>query len=120
MTRAESDAVALRRILARIVGDSEDGKVYLAENAPSDLIRNILRALYGAAPRVDPAARETPIRRELHIVCDSLPGPNSCIFIEAEDDAGRSVNCGEWRTRADGLAELVITDLPIAAAKEPT
>lgn len=59
MTRAESDAVALRRILARIVGDSEDGKVYLAEDAPPDLIRNIHRTLYGATPRVDPAAKES-------------------------------------------------------------
>lgn len=36
MSRAEQDALALRRILARIIGHSEDGKVYLAEDAPPD------------------------------------------------------------------------------------
>ena len=115
-------AESLRAILTVIMGDGPNGKVYLAEDAPPMLIANIHRALELSAPTVEPwsdsAAKDPPTRRELHIVCDSLPGPESCIFIEAEDAAGRSVNCGTWRTRADGLAELVITELPIATTPD--
>ena len=46
--------------LTFIMGDNPDGRVYLAEDAPPDLIRSIHRALDRAVPRVDPAAEETP------------------------------------------------------------
>lgn len=47
---------------------------------------------------------------ELHLVFEDFPGPgNECVFVEAEDKYGRSVNCGEWRKREDGHVELVVT-----------
>jgi hypothetical protein len=48
----------------------------------------------------------------LRLVFDAFPSPNGSRFIEAEDANGRSVNCGEWRARPDGLVELVIRELP--------
>ena len=56
-----NDTIALRRVLARIMGDSEDGKVYLSEDAPANLIINIHRALDASAekPPVDPAVKES-------------------------------------------------------------
>lgn len=51
--------------------------------------------------------------KELHLVFTAFPRPGGeCVFVETEDANGRSVNCGEWRQRADGLVELVITELP--------
>lgn len=45
----------------------------------------------------------------LHFVCTALPGPGGeCVFVELEDDAGRSVYVGEWRHREDGLVELLV------------
>ena len=43
-------AESLRAILAFIMGDGPDGKVYLAEDAPPQLIVNIHRALELSAP----------------------------------------------------------------------
>lgn len=46
---------------------------------------------------------------ELRFVCREMPGPGEgCVFVECEDANGNSVNAGEWRQRADGLAELVV------------
>lgn len=51
----------------------------------------------------------------LHFVCTDFPGPgDECVFVECEDDTGRSINAGEWRRRTDGLVELVVTALPSA------
>lgn len=44
----------------------------------------------------------------VHIVFDAPPSPEGARFIEVEDCAGNSISIGEWRSRADGLAELVI------------
>lgn len=44
----------------------------------------------------------------LRIVLDGPPGPEAGRFVEVENAAGRSVNAGEWRERADGLWELVL------------
>lgn len=50
---------------------------------------------------------------ELRLVFRAFPGPgDECVFVEAETAKGKSVNCGEWRKRPDGLVELVITTLP--------
>ena len=46
--------------------------------------------------------------QELRIVLDGPPGPEAGRFVEVENAAGRSVNAGEWRERADGLWELVL------------
>lgn len=53
---------------------------------------------------------------ELRLVFTALPGPgDECVFVEAEDASGRSIKCGEWRERDDGLVELVVTALPDAS-----
>lgn len=44
----------------------------------------------------------------LRIVLDGPCGPEAGRFVEVENAAGRSVNAGEWRERADGLWELVL------------
>ncbi len=43
-----------------------------------------------------------------HIVFDGPPAPERPRFIELENDAGLSIATGEWRSRPDGLAELVL------------
>lgn len=41
------------------------------------------------------------------IVFTAFPGPsNECVFVEVEDQHGRSVRLGEWVERPDGLAAL--------------
>jgi hypothetical protein len=55
-----------------------------------------------------------------HIVFDGFPAPDGPRFIELEDDAGRSINAGEWRERPDGLAELVLSiQTPPPQSKKP-
>jgi hypothetical protein len=55
--------------------------------------------------------------KELHLLFGKDdPYVDSLRFIEAENAEGRSVNAGEWRDRADGYVELVITELPEAPA----
>lgn len=44
----------------------------------------------------------------LHFLFDRLPGPDGARLIEVEDADGNSLCAGRWRTRADGLAELVV------------
>jgi hypothetical protein len=46
---------------------------------------------------------------ELHFVFDAMPGPAGPRLIEVEDQNGHSIKAGEWRTRPDGLVELVVT-----------
>lgn len=46
--------------------------------------------------------------KELRIVCSGPPGPYSPVFLEIEDENGKSRNVGEWREREDGLWELVV------------
>jgi hypothetical protein len=38
----------------------------------------------------------------LHIIFDGPPAPDGPRFVEVEDDAGKSINAGEWSKRADG------------------
>ncbi len=38
----------------------------------------------------------------IDIVFDGPPGPESCKFVEVEDDQGRSINFGDWVERDDG------------------
>ncbi len=52
----------------------------------------------------------------IDIVFDKLPGPNGCIFIEVENDTGKSIRIGEWVEREDGFAVLRI---PTSIIKEP-
>lgn len=47
--------------------------------------------------------------KELRIVCEGLPGPGeNPRFVETEDETGKSVKVGLWRSREDGLWELVV------------
>lgn len=50
---------------------------------------------------------------ELHFIFDAMPGPEGPRLIEVEDQNGHSIKAGEWRTRPDGLVELVVT-MPMA------
>jgi hypothetical protein len=45
----------------------------------------------------------------IDIVFDGPPGPESGRFVEVEDAAGKSITCGTWILRADGLWALRIT-----------
>lgn len=46
----------------------------------------------------------------VHFVCDQLPGPDGCRFIELENPQGESLGdeFGEWEIRPDGLAQLAV------------
>jgi hypothetical protein len=47
--------------------------------------------------------------KSLRIVCKDFPGPgDQCVFVEVENERGKSVNAGEWQKRDDGLVQLVI------------
>ena len=43
------------------------------------------------------------------IVFDGPPGVESGRFVEVENGDGKSVQCGQWVERPDGLWALVIT-----------
>ncbi len=45
---------------------------------------------------------------KIHILFDGPPSHVSGRFIEVENDAGKSINVGEWKERPDGLWELII------------
>lgn len=47
------------------------------------------------------------IMRELHFVFDG-DSPNA-VFVEVEDEAGRSLCVGQWAVRSDGMTVLIIT-----------
>ena len=55
----------------------------------------------------------------IDIVFTAPPGPgNECVFVEAEDAAGKSIRIGEWVTRQDGSTALRIPDLRAELAAE--
>lgn len=72
---------------------------------------DIFEATYEPA---DEARAALPARAPegLRIVFDGMPGPEGPRFVEVEDATGHSVNAGDWRTRPDGLCELVIKTPP--------
>jgi hypothetical protein len=45
--------------------------------------------------------------KELRFVFDRKPGA-TFVFVEVEDETGKSRNVGQWREREDGLWELVV------------
>lgn len=59
-----------------------------------------------------PAAGSAVEEAEIRVVFDGPPGHESGRFVECEDTNGCSINAGEWRQRADGLWELLITAAP--------
>jgi hypothetical protein len=44
--------------------------------------------------------------RQINIVFDGSPGPESGRFVEIEDEHGHSIIFGEWIERPDGLWAL--------------
>lgn len=60
----------------------------------------------------------------VNFVCDRLPDPDGCRFIELENDRGESVgdDVGVWRHRDDGLVELRVelSQQPTIATLEAT
>ena len=80
-------------------------------DAPADLpgLLDDYDALHAEAEALRKRARPAQAApQELRIVLDGPPGPEAGRFVEVENAAGRSVNAGEWRERADGLWELVL------------
>lgn len=67
------------------------------------LVRGIAAVLNRRA-----APTSTKPDAELRIVFDAPPSHESGRFVEVENEWGQSVRAGEWRTRPDGLWELVI------------
>ena len=53
----------------------------------------------------------------VRLIFDKLPGPDGAIlrFIEIDNKDGKSIQMAEWRTRPDGLVELIIGDLSEAS-----
>ncbi len=64
------------------------------------------------------ALQGLPVRIPVHIVFDGPSAPESGRFIEVENSKGEGLSVGEWRERADGFWELVITELPYALRGE--
>ena len=62
----------------------------------------------GCHSECDALSAQQTAPQGLRIVLDGPPGPEAGRFVEVENAAGRSVNAGEWRERADGLWELVL------------
>jgi hypothetical protein len=50
--------------------------------------------------------------RAINIIFSGPPSPTPGLFVEVEDDEGRSIRCGEWLERDDGLWSLRISELP--------
>ncbi|PWU08157.1 MAG: hypothetical protein C5B51_08375 [Terriglobia bacterium] len=48
------------------------------------------------------------LTRQIDIVFDGPPGPTPGRFVEVEDEAGRSVDVGDWIERKDGYWALRI------------
>jgi hypothetical protein len=48
------------------------------------------------------------LTRQIDVVFDGPPGPNSRRFVEVEDEAGKSVDVGDWVEREDGYWALRI------------
>lgn len=62
-----------------------------------------IRLLEGWRDMVDREKEDpVPVVRDLQIVFDGPPGPESGRFLEVEDGTGRSVSAGKWVQRADG------------------
>jgi len=54
----------------------------------------------------------------INIIFDGPPSHESGRFVEVETDDGKSIGCGEWIERPNGLWALRITELPEGEAKE--
>jgi hypothetical protein len=60
-------------------------------------------------PGVCPGCDEYHARHRAYIdiVFAAPPGPgNECVFVEVEDERGRSISVGEWVDRGDGFWAL--------------
>ena len=61
-------------------------------------------------------AAAATLTRHIDVVFDGPPGPDAGRFVEVEDDAGRSVDVGEWIERHDGFWALRI-QVPTSAVE---
>lgn len=52
------------------------------------------------------------------VVFDGPPGPEGGRFVEVEDPAGRSIDCGEWITSGAGMWALRIPLHPAPPVRE--
>jgi hypothetical protein len=53
-------------------------------------------------------AASAALSKQIEVVFDGPPGRNAGRFVEVEDEAGRSVNVGQWVERPDGYWALRI------------
>ena len=54
----------------------------------------------------------------INIVFTGMPGPgDGCVFVEVEDNNGKSISVGKWRERVDGFVELHITEANIQSVE---
>lgn len=58
-----------------------------------------------------PIPVEAPKPRDIvKVIFTDFPSAgNDCVFVEVENDLGKSIDAGYWRLRDDGLVELVIS-----------
>ena len=68
------------------------------------------RAVTERAQLMRDLADSDELTNPLRVVFTGTPSaePGSCQFVEVKNGAGASINAGQWRSRPDGLAELVI------------
>ena len=62
--------------------------------------------------------KNRPAVKGLRIVFDGPPSHESGRFVEAEDESGRSVNCGDWIEMDGGLHALVIDPACVDTARQ--
>lgn len=55
----------------------------------------------------------------IDIVFDGPPGPESCRFLEVEDEFQRSISVGQWLKRDDGYWVLRISRTGLSIAPDP-
>lgn len=80
--------------------------VALSANAEDTFIEALMPiAALAVSPDAPAAAAGV---EQLRFVFDRFPCPEGARFVEVEDENGRSLNAGEWRSRDDGLVELVL------------
>lgn len=69
-----------------------------------------LQPSYAGQIPLHPIPAEAPKPRDIvKVIFTDFPSAgNECVFVEVENDLGKSIDAGRWQRRADGLVELVI------------
>lgn len=112
MSKETSDAIAASAARLMTMTDAEFAKAAVdgAEKTSEHFaaIRSVAASALVQHEKDKQIAAMAPKGRELRIVLDGLPGPESGRLIELEDEHGRSKHFGAWLPRQDGLYEMRI------------